>query len=160
MLGFKVWLMELVCTLFANNVQILRLLSRVFRKKQNVSDRAPNGGHAVSICGAPPKKFRFLSQYLAGGAAYLCFGPYSRENGSKKRKQIVIFQNWPIFARKWKCLKTSTFAKSARFQMPKNGTSSAPIKEQSPKTPRNTPQNGGADFWFMHFHSRANIGQF
>ena len=30
--------------------------SRVFLKTQNVSDRAPDGGHAVFICGGPPKR--------------------------------------------------------------------------------------------------------
>ena len=32
------------------------LYVRVFLKTQNVSDRAPNGRHAVFICGGPPKK--------------------------------------------------------------------------------------------------------
>ena len=32
------------------------MLIRVSLKTQNVSDRAPNGGHAVSICKGPPKK--------------------------------------------------------------------------------------------------------
>ena len=54
-------------------------------------------------------------------------------------------------------LKTGTFGKSARLQVPKNGTSSAQIFERTPKTPRNTPQNGGVDSWFMRFHFRASI---
>ena len=54
-------------------------------------------------------------------------------------------------------LKTSAFAKSARFQVPKNGTSSAQIFERTPKTSRNTPQNGGVDIWFIRFHFRASI---
>ena len=54
--------------------------TRVSLKTQNVSDRAPNGGYAVSICGGPPKFFffRFLSQFLTVSATLLCFGPYSR----------------------------------------------------------------------------------
>ena len=36
--------------------------------------------------------FRFLSQYLAGGAAYLCFGPYSMENRSKNAKKSTFFK--------------------------------------------------------------------
>ena len=54
-------------------------------------------------------------------------------------------------------LKTGTFGKSARFQVPKNGTSSAQIFERTPKTSRNTPQNGGVDIWFMRFHFWASI---
>merc|ERR1711954_206079 len=50
-----------------------------------------------------------------------------------------------------------TFGKSARFQVPKNGTSSAHTFERTPKTPRNTPQNGGVDIWIMHFHFRASM---
>ena len=46
---------------------------------------------------------------------------------------------------------------SARFHVPKNGTSSAPIYERSPKTSRNTPQNGWVDIWVMRFHFRASI---
>ena len=38
-----------------------------------------------------------------------------------------------------------------------NGTSSAQIFERTPKTPRNTPQNGGVDIWIMHFHFRASM---
>ena len=57
-------------------------------------------------------------------------------------------------------LKTGTFAKNARYQVPKNGTSSAQIFEGTPKTPRNTPQNGGVDSWFMRFHFRASIKPF
>ena len=37
----------------------------------------------------------------------------------------------------------SNFGKSARFQVPKNGISSAELFERTPKPPRNTPQNGG-----------------
>ena len=48
------------------------------------------------------------------------------------------------------------FAKSARFQVPKNGTSSAQIFERTPKTSRNTPQNGGVDIWFIRFHFWAS----
>ena len=48
-------------------------------------------------------------------------------------------------------------AKSARFHVPKNGTSSAPIYERSPKTSRNTPQNGWADIWVMRLHFQASI---
>ena len=47
-------------------------------------------------------------------------------------------------------------AKSARVQVPKNGTSSAQIFERTPKTSRNTPQNGGVDIWFIRFHFRAS----
>ena len=54
-------------------------------------------------------------------------------------------------------LKTGTFGKSARFQVPKNGTSSAQIFKRTPKTSRNTPQNGGVDIWFMRFHFWASI---
>ena len=53
--------------------------------------------------------------------------------------------------------RTGTFGKSARFQVPKNGTSSAQIQQRSPKTSRNTPQNGWVDIWFMRFHFRASI---
>ena len=53
-------------------------------------------------------------------------------------------------------LKTGTFGKSARFQVPKNGTSSAQSLERTPETPRNTPQNGGVDIWLIHFHFRAS----
>ena len=49
------------------------------------------------------------------------------------------------------------FGKSARFQVPKNGTSSAQLLEWSPKTLRNTPQNGGVNSWFMRVHFRASI---
>ena len=48
-------------------------------------------------------------------------------------------------------VKTGTFGKSAHFQVPKIGTSSAPIFERTPKTSRNTPQNGWVDIWFMRF---------
>ena len=41
--------------------------------------------------------------------------------------------------------------------MTENGTSSAQIKERTPKTSQNTPQNGGVDIWFMRFHFRASI---
>ena len=51
----------------------------------------------------------------------------------------------------------SNFGKSARFQVPKNGVSSAQIFERTPKIPRNTPQNGEVDIWMMHFHFRASI---
>ena len=54
-------------------------------------------------------------------------------------------------------LKTGIFAKSARFQVPKNGTLRAQILEQTPKTSRNTPQNGGVDIWLMHFHFLVSI---
>ena len=54
-------------------------------------------------------------------------------------------------------LENGTFCKSARFQVPKNGTSSAQIFEWTPKTSRDTPQNGGVDSWFMRFHFRASI---
>ena len=54
-------------------------------------------------------------------------------------------------------LKTGTFGKSAHFKVPKNGISSDPIKEQSPKTSRNTPKNGWVDIWVMRFHFRASI---
>ena len=47
--------------------------------------------------------------------------------------------------------------KSASFQGPKNGTSSAQIKEGTPKSLQNTPQNGGVDIWFMRFHFRVSI---
>ena len=50
----------------------------------------------------------------------------------------------PIFCH----LKKGTFDKSAHFWVPKNGTSSAQIKEPTPETPRNTPQNGGVDICF------------
>ena len=50
----------------------------------------------------------------------------------------------------------SNFGKSARFQVPKNGTSSAQIFERTPKTSRNTPQNGGVDIWFIRFHFWAS----
>ena len=46
--------------------------------------------------------------------------------------------------------------KSARFQVPKSGTSSAPIQERTPKTSRNTPHNGWVDIWVMRFHFRAS----
>ena len=51
-----------------------------------------------------------------------------------------------------------TFAKSACFQVPKYGTFSAQIYERTPKTSRNTSQNGGGPIWFMHFHFRASQG--
>ena len=51
----------------------------------------------------------------------------------------------------------ATFNKSARFQVPKNGTSSGQIYERTPKNLRNTPQNGVADIWFMRFHSWASM---
>ena len=54
----------------------------------------------------------------------------------------------PIF---WH-FKTVTFGKSGRFQVPKNGTSSAQIQKLTPKTSRKTPQNGGVDIWFRLFH--------
>ena len=54
-------------------------------------------------------------------------------------------------------LKNGTFGKSARFRVPKNGTSSAQIFERTPKTSRNTPQNGGVGPWFMRFHSGESI---
>ena len=53
-------------------------------------------------------------------------------------------------------LKTDTFGKSARFQVQKNGTSSAQISERTPKTSQNTPKNGGVDIWFIRFHFRAS----
>ena len=49
------------------------------------------------------------------------------------------------------------FWQKCPFQVPKNGTSNAQIFERTPKTPRNTPQNGGVDIWIMHFHFRASI---
>ena len=59
---------------------------------------------------------------------------------------------------RWKChFLALQKCKSARFQVPKNGTLSAQIFERTPKTSRNTPQNGGVDIWFMHFHFRASI---
>ena len=54
-------------------------------------------------------------------------------------------------------LKTGTFGESARFQVPKNGTSSTQIQKRNPKTSRNTPQNGGVDIWVMRFHFRVSI---
>ena len=53
-------------------------------------------------------------------------------------------------------LKTGTFNKSACFQVPKSGTWSAQIFERTPKTSRNTPQNGGVDIWFIRFHFWAS----
>ena len=54
-------------------------------------------------------------------------------------------------------LKMGTFGESARFLVPKNGTSSARIYERIPKTSRNTPQNGWVDIWVKRFHFRASI---
>ena len=54
-------------------------------------------------------------------------------------------------------LKTGTFAKSAHFQVPKNGTLGALILERTPKTSRNTPQNGLLDIWFMRL---AFLGEY
>ena len=51
----------------------------------------------------------------------------------------------------------TAFGKSARFQVPKNGTSSDQIFERTLKTLRNTPQNGGLDIWIMHLHFWASI---
>ena len=51
----------------------------------------------------------------------------------------------------------SPFVGSALFQVTKNGTGSAQIEERTPKTLRNTPQNGGVDIWFMRFHFRPTI---
>ena len=48
-------------------------------------------------------------------------------------------------------LKTGTFGKRACFQVP-----SAKIFEGTPKTLRNTPQNGGVDIWLIRFHFRAS----
>ena len=64
----------------------------------------------------------------------------------------MIFKNWLDTRPK--------MAKSARFQVPKNGTSSAQIYERTPKTSRNTPQNGWVDIWVMRFHFRASIKPF
>ena len=74
---------------------------------------------------------------------------------SEHNLTVCTINIWPspIF---WH-LKMGTFAKSARFQVPKNGTSSARILEQIPKTSRNTPQFGRVDIWFMHFHFRASF---
>ena len=51
----------------------------------------------------------------------------------------------------------SNFGKSARFQVPKNGTFERLNLGTDSKTPRNTPQNSGVDSWFMRFHFRASI---
>ena len=47
-------------------------MTRVFLKTQNVSDRAPNGGHAVSICGGPPKKFSEFYLNIWPDAQHIC----------------------------------------------------------------------------------------
>ena len=73
----------------------------------------------------------------------------------------MIFKNWldtpPKMETHDPTVKTGTFAKSARLRVPKNGTSSAPIYERSPKISRNTPQNDWVDIWVMRFHFRASI---
>ena len=79
-------------------VSHLRLVHiRVSLKTQNVSDKAPTGGYAVSICGGPPKFVSefFFPQFLTGRVAHLCFGLYSREKGTKKPK------NWNLSKLAW-----------------------------------------------------------
>ena len=67
------------------------------------------------------------------------------------------FLDWGAGSAIFLHLKTGTFVKSARFQVPKNGPSSAPIYKQTPKTLRNTSQIGGVDIWVMRFHFWASI---
>ena len=72
--------------------------------------------------------------------------------------KFAIFKNWLDTRQKMETHEPKPYpTKSARFQVPKNGTSSAQIFERTPKTPRNTPQNGGVYSWFMRFHFRASI---
>ena len=83
-----------------------------------------------------------------------CYPPFWGDVGIKKWSPFLDSgAQSPIF---WH-LKMGTFAKSARFQVPKNGTLSAPILKRSPKTSRNTPQNGWVDIWVMRFHFQASI---
>ena len=71
-----------------------KMISRVFHKTQNVSDRAPDGGHAVSIYRGPPK---FLNFYLNiwPDAQHICVLGRIAGKTAQKRPKIVIFQNWP-----------------------------------------------------------------
>ena len=68
-------------------------------KTQNVSDRAPNGGYAVSICGGPPKFVSefFFPQFLTGRVAHLCFGLYSHyspESWQVVNMEYLHFWGW------------------------------------------------------------------
>ena len=67
---------------------------RVSLKTQNVSDRAPNGGHAVSICRGPPKKNSDFYLNIWPEAQHICvlgrLAGKTRKNGRK----YAIFKNW------------------------------------------------------------------
>ena len=45
---------------FIKAFTVIRTIIRVSLKTQNVSQRAPNGGYAVPICGGPLKKFQIF----------------------------------------------------------------------------------------------------
>ena len=100
-------------------------------KTQNVSDRAPNGGHAVSICRGPPKKNSDFYLNIWPEAQHICvlgrLAGKTRKNGRK----YAIFKNWI----------------DTRLKM----------ETHEPKTSRNTPQNGGVDVWVMRFHFWVSI---
>ena len=96
---------------------------------------------------------------------------YSASNWQGKQKQILWIlplgrllggHMWALISRaRWDIQlqnqDPSTFAKNARFQVPKNCTLNARNYKRSQKTSRNTPQNGWVDIWVMHFHFRASI---
>ena len=50
------WIFVEIKIFIIPTTSLIMVSSRVSLKTQNVSQRAPNGGYAVSICGGPLKK--------------------------------------------------------------------------------------------------------
>ena len=121
---------------------------------------SPTGGHAVSICGGPPKKISDFYLNIWPEAQHICvLARIAGKTGQKTRKNChfsklayirpkmkmhepkvystilggvsrgfwTLLLDWGARSAIFWHLKTGNFAKSARFQMPKNGTLSAPI---------------------------------
>ena len=75
----------------------------VFLKTQNVSDRAPNGGPNVCICGGPPKFFSEFYLNIWSDAQHICvLGRIAGKTGQKRAKICNSLQIGLILGQKWK----------------------------------------------------------
>ena len=69
------------------------LLIRVSHKTQNVSDRAPNGAYAVSICGDSWKISDFYLHFWPDASRFSILA-FLEGKTAPKRWKIWVFQNW------------------------------------------------------------------
>ena len=130
----------ILCTLLiCNQPQWPTTDTRVSLKTQNVSQQAPNGGYAVSICGGPLKNFRFLSLFLTGCATHLWRGtilPCCNGKRAPGRPKISKFQKsvWYSLENRNACQKCPFWnAKKWHFERRNLRTDSKNLAKHPPK---------------------------